>query len=229
MDSIKNHVLHRNTEKIKEYGCKQFTKLISTQQVLSLKMYLEAGLIGYTQRCMVLTWIGNMLVLQEAIVVCNKIQKWASQGNTQGNKLFTMLSVIPQSNFSNATSKERPGNLIWVALAQYVGVWVILWSTYSHVKLGEFTYPLLRFNYWLSALTLSLTPTQLLKLFLCLLWNSVLVLRKISWNPHIFSEYSIHVFGLQNTALSFRRKFSRTLSSGNYGLFLSCSTIPGVG
>lgn len=27
-----------------------------------------------------LLWIGNMLVLQEAIMACNKIQRWVSQG-----------------------------------------------------------------------------------------------------------------------------------------------------
>lgn len=43
-------------------------------------MYPKARLMGHTYTYIVFTWIGNRLVLQEAIVVCNKMLKWANQG-----------------------------------------------------------------------------------------------------------------------------------------------------
>lgn len=41
-------------------------------------MYPKAMLMGYTYKYMVFTWIGNIFVLQEAVLVCSKIQKWAN-------------------------------------------------------------------------------------------------------------------------------------------------------
>lgn len=44
------------------------------------------------------------------------------------------------------------------------------------------------FNYWLTALTLSPIPSQPLKPSHCFLWNSGLVISKISHNLHLFSD-----------------------------------------
>jgi hypothetical protein len=48
---------------------------------------------------MALFWIGNMLVLQEAIIACKKDTKVGEPRSTQGNKLFTILSVISPKQF----------------------------------------------------------------------------------------------------------------------------------
>lgn len=97
--------------RIKQHTCKELTKAGHYKysiyfQYLGLKMYPKARLMGYTYKYMVFTWIGNIFVLQEAIVVCNKIQKWANQRIFKEISYLLFFQRFPQSNFPDAISKE---------------------------------------------------------------------------------------------------------------------------
>lgn len=99
--------------------------------------------------------------------------------NTQGNKLFTILSVISQSNFVSTTSKERPGNPVLVPISwRCVGVCSLVKNSFTF-QISGVCLSLLWFNYCLSAFTLPWTPSEPLKPSHSFFWNLGLVISKI--------------------------------------------------
>lgn len=99
--------------RIKPYTSKQLTKTGQWKQ--SFSIYKFGKVDGLYKKYMVLMWNVDRKYTCPKRSNCGLPEdaKVGESRNTQGNKLFTICSVIPQSNFSNATSKERPGNVTW--------------------------------------------------------------------------------------------------------------------